>query len=216
MEQNMEKLQQEIKESYKGPQMSDEQLERLKHKIEQAKKENQRARRKAIGTRIAAAAAIVVCMLFVLPNTSKTVALAMQQIPLLGDLVELITVRNYQYEDEQYHADINVGEIVLSEAPEQDAMEAPVKEELKKTTEEINAEIDKFVDEKHLIINQIQALNDPKHIELLYKRYVEFKRLEAVAVEMNYTYQYIVELHGYALKEFQSTHENLLNSNEQK
>lgn len=80
--------------------------------------------------------------------------------------------------------------------------------------QEINAEIDRFVDEKHEIINQIQALQNPKHIDILYKHYVEFKRLEIVAVEMNFTYQYIVELHSTALKEFQLTHENLLNSND--
>lgn len=78
--------------------------------------------------------------------------------------------------------------------------------------QEINAEIDRFVDEKHEIINQIQALQNPKHIDILYKHYVEFKRLEVVAVEMNFTYQYVVELHGYALKDFQTTYENLLNS----
>ena len=77
---------------------------------------------------------------------------------------------------------------------------------------EINAEIDKFVDEKHKIINQIQGLKNSKYIEILYKHYVEFKRLEVVAVEMNFTYQYVVELHGYALKDFQTTYENLLNS----
>lgn len=81
--------------------------------------------------------------------------------------------------------------------------------------QEINAEIDRFVDEKHEIINQIQALQNPKYIDILYKHYVEFKRLEIVAVEMNFTYQYIVELHGTALKEFQLTHENLLNSNDE-
>lgn len=81
--------------------------------------------------------------------------------------------------------------------------------------QEINAEIDRFVDEKHEIINQIQALQNPKHIDILYKHYVEFKQLEIVAVEMNFTYQYIVELHGTALKEFQLTHENLLNSNDE-
>lgn len=81
--------------------------------------------------------------------------------------------------------------------------------------QEINAEIDRFVGEKHEIINQIQALQNPKHIDILYKHYVEFKRLEIVAVEMNFTYQYIVELHGTALKEFQLTHENLLNSNDE-
>lgn len=78
--------------------------------------------------------------------------------------------------------------------------------------QEINAEIDAFVDDKHKIINQIQGLKNSKYIEILYKHYVEFKRLEVVAVEMNFTYQYVVELHGYALKDFQTTYENLLNS----
>lgn len=78
--------------------------------------------------------------------------------------------------------------------------------------EEINREIDAFVNEKHKIINQIQSLKNNKYIKILYKHYVEFKRLEVVAVEMNFTYQYVVELHGYALKDFQTTYENLLNS----
>ncbi len=77
---------------------------------------------------------------------------------------------------------------------------------------EINAEIDKYIDEKHKIINQIQALKNSKYIEILYKHYVEFKKLEVVAVEMNFTYQYVVELHGYALKDFQTTYNNLLKS----
>ncbi|MEY8428443.1 hypothetical protein AALA00_12140 [Lachnospiraceae bacterium 46-15] len=81
---------------------------------------------------------------------------------------------------------------------------------------EINREIDTFIVEKHEIINQIQVLKNSKYIEVLYKHYVEFKRLEVVAVEMNFTYQYVVELHGCALKEFQTTYENLLNSNEGK
>ncbi len=67
---------------------------------------------------------------------------------------------------------------------------------------EINAEIDTFVDKKHKIINQIQTLNNSKYIEVLYKKYVEFKRLEVIADEIGYTYQYIVLLHGQALKEF--------------
>lgn len=68
---------------------------------------------------------------------------------------------------------------------------------------EVDSEIDRFVDAKHKIINQIHELTNPLHIEILYKKYVEFKSLELVSVEMNYTYQYIVEVHGYALKEFQ-------------
>lgn len=68
--------------------------------------------------------------------------------------------------------------------------------------EEINRDIDDFVDRKHKIINEIQSLENTKHIQILFKKYVEYKTFERISVEMNYTYQYIVLLHGYALKEF--------------
>ena len=68
---------------------------------------------------------------------------------------------------------------------------------------EINAEIDRFVDEKHKIINQIQGLKNSDYISLLFKRHVEFKSLEQICVEMNFSYDYIKHLHGYALKDFE-------------
>lgn len=71
---------------------------------------------------------------------------------------------------------------------------------------EINAEIDKFIDEKHKIINQIQSLKNSDYISLLFKRYVEFKKFETIAVEMNFTYQYVLNMHWYALKEFESAY----------
>ena len=74
---------------------------------------------------------------------------------------------------------------------------------------EINAEIDRFVDEKHKIINQIQGLKNSDYISLLFKRYVEFKSLEKICVEMNFSYDYIKHLHGYALQDFE---DRILNS----
>ncbi len=74
---------------------------------------------------------------------------------------------------------------------------------------EIRTEIDNFVNEKHKIINRIQALKNTDHINLLFKRYVEFKKFEVIAIEMNFTYQYVLELHGYALKAFEETYKNL-------
>lgn len=76
--------------------------------------------------------------------------------------------------------------------------------------EEINREVDRYVDEKHKIINQIQGLSTHTHIQLLYKRYVEFKKFETIAIEMCFTYQYTIELHGYALQDFERTYENQL------
>lgn len=70
----------------------------------------------------------------------------------------------------------------------------------------IDSMIDSFVDQKDMIINQIQSLqcgdNTNKYINVLYKRYVEFKSLEKISVEMNYEYKWTCKIHGYALKEF--------------
>lgn len=94
-----------------------------------------------------AAAAMLAIILLVLPNTSKTVALAMQQIPVLGDFIELITVRDYEYEDEQHQASIKVGELVLNEFADVQHMEASVKKELLATVKNINSEIQKVTTE---------------------------------------------------------------------
>lgn len=66
----------------------------------------------------------------------------------------------------------------------------------------INDSIDKFVEQKNEIIKQIQSLDNHKYVQVLYKKYVEYKRLEEIAIEMHYSYQYIKEIHKKALQEF--------------
>jgi len=79
---------------------------------------------------------------------------------------------------------------------------------------ELEAEIDHqivaFLGLKHTIIDQIQALDNENFIAVLHKRYVEFKRLEEIACEMNYTYQYTRELHGRALQKFYRQYEMVI------
>lgn len=52
---------------------------------------------------VAAAAALV---LVVVPNVSVNAAYAMEQIPILGNVIKAVTIRNYQFENENYSADI--------------------------------------------------------------------------------------------------------------
>lgn len=73
---------------------------------------------------------------------------------------------------------------------------------------EINERTDRLIDLRHKIIEEINQLSDPAHIELLFKRYVEFKTWEQIAVEMNYTIRWVYSLHGTALQEFESKHFN--------
>lgn len=62
--------------------------------------------------RIAAAAACFVFItLFLLPNVSVTYAQALEQIPVIGDIVRVVTIRNYFYADDRHEMDIDVPQI---------------------------------------------------------------------------------------------------------
>ena len=50
---------------------------------------------------------------------------------------------------------------------------------------EIDDLIDQYVDLKHQIIGEIQGMKKPDHIRLLYLKYVENRKLEQIADEMN-------------------------------
>lgn len=55
---------------------------------------------------------------------------------------------------------------------------------------------------KHIIINQIQSLNEDRYMNVLFKRYVEYKSYELIAIEMSYSFDYVKELHRDALNFF--------------
>lgn len=71
---------------------------------------------------------------------------------------------------------------------------------------DIAKDIETLISQKHMIINQIQELKNDLFVEILYKRYVRFERLEQIAVDMNYDYTYIRQLHGQALCSFEKNH----------
>lgn len=150
-EKDFEKIE-SAKREYETLEMSEKQLEAMKHRIYEAKKEKKEMNRKHIIRTIAAAAAAI-AVFVALPNSSATVAYAMSNIPVLGKLVEVVTFRDYQYESERHNADIKVPELV-AEGTEflpdtelgEGAADGQVQENLKKTTEEINAEIQEITD----------------------------------------------------------------------
>ena len=88
-------------------------------------------------------------------------------------------------------------------SPKPDAPYVEILERICDKQNEINNEIDYFVNEKHKIINQIQMLTNANYVNILFKRYVEYKNFETIAVETDYSYDHILRLHGYALQEFE-------------
>ena len=136
----------QMKQEYKEHTMSEEQVLAMKEKIEQAKKENRRKQASRIRRQITAAAAAIVVLITVLPNTSQSVAYAMSRVPLLSQWVKVVTFRDYQYSDDRNSADIQIPEITLdTEATEQ--TDPAVSDQAKKTTDEINAEIQTITDQ---------------------------------------------------------------------
>ena len=67
----------------------------------------------------------------------------------------------------------------------------------------LNQEIEAYQLMKNEQINRIQSLSKPEYMEVLYKRYVEYKTVERISYEMNYTYKYTSRLIANAVKEFE-------------
>lgn len=94
---------------------------------------------------IAAAAMIAVVLL---PNTGAGIAYAMGSIPVVGKLFQAVTFRNYQYEDDRFHADVQIPQITAKDLdPGQQS--TGTFGELEETIEQINFDIEETT--KHLI-----------------------------------------------------------------
>lgn len=131
-----------LKKEYEKPQMSQAQFEELRAKMEEANMADKKDKIKRIRTRAALTAAAFVGFFLLLPNTSPVIAHAMEQIPVLGKLIEVVTFRDYEYESDRNHADIEVPEIKVELGlPEDQTLE-----NLERTTDEINREIKKITD----------------------------------------------------------------------
>lgn len=61
---------------------------------------------------------------------------------------------------------------------------------------------DRYIRRKAIIIQQIESLPDERYVQVLYKRYVEYKSMVVVANEMYYAYEYCCRIHGHALRAF--------------
>lgn len=90
---------------------------------------------------IAAAAVLAV---IVLPNVSPRAAYAMSQIPVLGNVIKVITVREYDYESERFEAKITEAQLVQEEAEadrQENLQDDAVREKTNESIEQINLDI---------------------------------------------------------------------------
>lgn len=83
---------------------------------------------------------------------------------------------------------------------------------LKELEKSINHETDKLIDKRTTIVNQINALNNYKSIDILYRHYVQFIPLTEIAKGSSYSYIWIKGLHSDALQEFERTYPTILST----
>ncbi len=143
----LEKELQALRSEYEKQQMTGEQIKQLQQTIREVgkmeqNKINQTRNQTSAWKYVAAVAAVVAAVFVILPNTSGTIAHAMEQIPIIGSLVKVVTFRDYEYESDRNMADIQVPEIKQEEQVENSTLQ----ENLDRTTAEINAEIQEITD----------------------------------------------------------------------
>lgn len=92
--------------------------------------------------KVAVAAALVI---LIVPNVSANAAYAMSQIPLLGNVIKMITVREYNYDSERFEAKIKEANLVSEEndAAKQDPQ---LKEKTDASIQTINEDIQSMTD----------------------------------------------------------------------
>ena len=104
----------QLKEEYENMIIPEAGRERLQAGIDRARMEKKRAehaRRRSAWTTVAAAAVVMIA----LPNTNMQIAHAMENIPLLGGFFRLVTVRQYNYSDENHDAEVELAQITYGE-----------------------------------------------------------------------------------------------------
>ena len=104
----------QLKEEYENMIIPETGRERLQAGIDRARMEKKRAehaRRRSAWTAVAAAAVVMIA----LPNTNMQIAHAMENIPLLGGFFRLVTVRQYNYNDENHDAEVELAQINYGE-----------------------------------------------------------------------------------------------------
>ena len=89
----------DLKQEYHNIKMNEEQVKQLKDRMNQAKTDKtnsnvKQSRNRTYWQRGLATAAAVALVVVALPNTSASVAKAMGEIPVLGNLVKVVTFRN--------------------------------------------------------------------------------------------------------------------------
>ena len=137
------------KKEYEEIKVPENMKERIEASIARAKKDKRKVKKVKLWKTCTSAAAVLAIVL-VLPNTSQTAAAAMQQIPLLGNLFKITTVREYQVDEERNMANVKVPQVEVQDTTDGNTdadRAAQAKESADAINFDIEEETNKLIDE---------------------------------------------------------------------
>lgn len=105
----------ELKKEYMGVKVPQEGKEKVKNAMEKAIKDKNRKKAILFRKRLTAAAAVM-AVAVILPNTNASVAMAMENIPVIGGLFKVVTFRNYEYDDGHRSAKVDVPQLATEDS----------------------------------------------------------------------------------------------------
>ncbi len=85
--------------------LTDEERDKMMKGFEMEKKHSVK-KKKGTGRIVGFVAAAAAALLVIIPNTSAKAAYAMSQIPIFGDVIKAVTIREYSYDSERFQAEI--------------------------------------------------------------------------------------------------------------
>lgn len=66
----------------------------------------------------------------------------------------------------------------------------------------INADIDRLADQKQEALALLDKMENPTYMTVLHRRYFLHETFERIAIDMNYSWRWVIKLHGRALQAF--------------
>lgn len=128
----------DLKKEYENIKIPDSGKKVIIKAMEKAKADKRKAEIKKKWRRASLGAATALAILIILPNSNERIAYAMEQIPLVGKIFEVITIRDYTYDDGHNSADIKVPKVITEK---DETKEHPAVNEVNKSVEEYTNEL---------------------------------------------------------------------------
>lgn len=102
---------------------------------------------------ISTAACFILVAFFVLPNISIAYASMVENVPVIGKIVKVITIRNYFYSDDSHEIDVNVPEVILDNNESDDLINQDINALTERIINQFYSDLEIYDGENHSAVS---------------------------------------------------------------